>query len=499
MQEEEPHEIAPAFEHGYNQRGKIVLTIENFPEFSELADNNVRTSDPISVCGFLWRIRARIVQQFNAMDNHVNWLALFLECTHENVMLMDWARSVTFNFKVHSQFGEDVGPTRSLHSVFTPRRNALGITGFIECKELLNENYGFISNGTVQIEASIITNMPIGFKFGTESSSTVFKWPIFDFNTVATREDSQNRLESDDFLIGDCNKRFSLRFDPTNFYDDESKDYSSIWMCAKGLEEDESVVVRYNLWIENKVGEKIFDTLFATQTCEFDSSGSSYGNSKFVRSYNLYLPGSDFAKDDFIFICCEARVLPSPDFECALSETEMKLLTLRNQGFAGFCTIKVEEQAFEVDKCLLMSQSPAFESMFSTDTIESRTSAVNIKGVAPSTIQAFIEYMTNGTVGNFEGIIRPLFLFADRYCIEHLKIKCAEFFLRRINKGNSLKMLIFSFICGDYEFKQCVKGHFICYYLNSDFKEVFQSTEWQQLMEQDEELANEIMDACKKD
>jgi len=488
MQEEEPHDsIVPVLDHGYNQRGTIIFSMRNFREFANGHTDMIYKSDSVSIGGFSWKLAARILPQ-----DGIQWLSLFLFCNPEgDLAKKDWSLKTACNFTIHSRLG-DVGPLRSFYHNFSPGRIYRGTHTFIECQNLFEEVYGYITDDTVKIEAHVITNMPAGFCFETTNSMTIFKWPIFDFKTVATREDPNNTLNSNYFMLG--HHRIHLRFDPTNINDNESKDFCSLWLFAENRL-DKPLALNFKLWIENNDGKKCLDESSEFQTHVFNQERNHSGNSQFVHREKLYVPERKFMKNDFIFICCKARVVPAPNFDHILhlseQEVQNKLSTL--QGISGPCIIEVEGQGFTVEKSLLMAQSPVFESMFTSITTESQTNTVKIKDVASSTIQAFIEYMKGEAIGNFEKLSRPLFVFADRYFIDYLKIKCADFILQNVTKKNVIGLLFFAFTFGDQEFRRVVKEHFIRYYLDNNSKDAFESAEWKQVAKQNELLINEIM------
>jgi hypothetical protein len=89
---------------------------------------------------------------------------------------------------------------------------------------------------------------------------TVFKWKLSNFSTVAAQDDPDKRLYSDDFQLDSSDIKCCLEFEPTNRHKDGDKNYSSFYLGVKDFADRSSIKLRFNLWIENELGEKIRET-----------------------------------------------------------------------------------------------------------------------------------------------------------------------------------------------------------------------------------------------
>jgi len=248
--------ISPAkFDRGYTQKRTITLKLGNFRKFVNGPHNVIRKSAPVLIGEFSWKLIAKILQQ-----DGIQWLTLFLSCRAiGDSAKTDWSLVTECNIKTLSQRG-DINTAQMFYHSFSQKGRLSKGYCIMQCEKLLDKSNGYIQNDAIDIEAWVTINFPVGFKFWTMDSTTIFKWPIFNFKTAATRLDPNNLLSSNDFSIG--KRKFVLQFDPTNIAMNESRDYCSLWLIARDLGVNESIGVRYKLWIENTDGEKIVDNVF---------------------------------------------------------------------------------------------------------------------------------------------------------------------------------------------------------------------------------------------
>jgi hypothetical protein len=91
--------------------------------------------------------------------------------------------------------------------------------------------------------------------------TTVVKWEVSNFSTVATRDDPKKELNSYDFQLDSSAIKCYLSFDPTNRHKDGDKNYSSLYLHVKDFADQSFIKLRYRLWIENQLGEKAAEHL----------------------------------------------------------------------------------------------------------------------------------------------------------------------------------------------------------------------------------------------
>jgi hypothetical protein len=87
--------------------------------------------------------------------------------------------------------------------------------------------------------------------------TTLIKWKVANFSTVAASDDSDKFLSSDFFKLDSSEIKCYLRFDPTNNHDSGDRHYSSIYLYVSDLNGNSGVKLHIKFWIENELGDKI--------------------------------------------------------------------------------------------------------------------------------------------------------------------------------------------------------------------------------------------------
>jgi hypothetical protein len=90
--------------------------------------------------------------------------------------------------------------------------------------------------------------------------TTLIKWQLANFSTVAARDHPQNRVKSDVFQLDSSAIKCYLEFQPTNL-NGTDRNYSSIYLRIKDFAGQSTIKLRFGLWIENELGEKISERL----------------------------------------------------------------------------------------------------------------------------------------------------------------------------------------------------------------------------------------------
>jgi hypothetical protein len=87
--------------------------------------------------------------------------------------------------------------------------------------------------------------------------TTIVKWKLANFSTVASRDDPNKALLSDYFQLDSSDIKCRLQFEPTNTHDNGDKNYSSVYLHVT----DSNIKLRLKFWIENELGDKTPDAL----------------------------------------------------------------------------------------------------------------------------------------------------------------------------------------------------------------------------------------------
>jgi hypothetical protein len=89
--------------------------------------------------------------------------------------------------------------------------------------------------------------------------TTVTKWKISNFSTVAARNTPKEKLNSDVFQLDSSDIKCCLTFRPTSS-DAKDKNYSALYLGVKDFADEPSIKLCYRFWIENQLGDKIRET-----------------------------------------------------------------------------------------------------------------------------------------------------------------------------------------------------------------------------------------------
>lgn len=93
---------------------------------------------------------------------------------------------------------------------------------------------------------------------------------------------------------------------------------------------------------------------------------------------------------------------------------------------------------------LLASASPVLTTMFESKFKEGQTKSVEIKDTTAAVLKEMLKFIYTGSAPNLEKpeMTKPLFLAADKYQIEALKIQCEECLSSSLKIGNVVGYLV---------------------------------------------------------
>jgi len=329
-------------------------------------------------------------------------------------------------------------------------------------------------------------------------STSIFKWPISNFSTTASRDDPTRILDSEEFSFRNDKIKFILRFEPTCNKEGGKKKYCTLYLILKDLGGENSVKIRFKLWVENECGQSLGGHADSEFNNTFDTVDSGFGYDKFIKYRQLYDQPNDFVTNDVVIFCCEMRSTsrPSPK-EIEFTEevplhgvVREKLWELYNSGFTGLCTIRVEDQECDVPAALLMLVSPVFREMLQPK--PGGTKKIRIKA-SPIVVCAFIRYLIVGNIEKSCQLARDLLVLAEKYQVEELKNVCMKELTDPMNQGNLLDRLIFAYQNDNDELKEVVLDYLSGYPPNKHFREVTKSAEWQKFAEENKKLSKLII------
>lgn len=148
-------------------------------------------------------------------------------------------------------------------------------------------------------------------------------------------------------------------------------------------------------------------------------------------------------------------------------------------------------------KCILAARSPVFKAMFNYRLKENLTNRVIIDDFRADVVKAMLKYIYTAFLP--DDVLRPvavdLYIAAEKYFIESLKIKCREFLVEHLSLDNVVQAYILAELYEDSMLrKQALK------YINENIDKVTQNNDWKEFMAVYPQLFSQaFIRICKKD
>ena len=131
------------------------------------------------------------------------------------------------------------------------------------------------------------------------------------------------------------------------------------------------------------------------------------------------------------------------DFKSASSDISkseyLKNLFLDDQ-FSDVNLVTPDGKELKAHKNILASASSAFAAMFKHDMVEKNSNIVKIADFEYDVIKEMLRFIYMGEVENIKSISIELFLAADKYDIQSLRNKCANYIANNITVDNAIKI-----------------------------------------------------------
>jgi hypothetical protein len=161
---------------------------------------------------------------------------------------------------------------------------------------------------------------------------------------------------------------------------------------------------------------------------------------------------------------------------------------------------KEEEEEFiefRAHKCILAARSPVFKAMFNYRLKENLTNRVVIEDCRPEVVKAMLKYIYTAYLpdDHMRHIAVDLYIAAEKYFIESLKIKCREYLVEHLGVDSAVCTFILAELYNDSMLrKQALK------FINENIDKVTQNTDWNEFMSvYPQFFTNALIRICKKD
>ncbi|KAI6185103.1 hypothetical protein M3Y97_00668800 [Aphelenchoides bicaudatus] len=245
---------------------------------------------------------------------------------------LDNEESVNLNLKVwlENNSGHQLAK-QELQRSFNKQSNNWECAQFVHHDEVYDNKNDFIKNDFLFVCCEVEYLVP--------KPEILFKWPIKNVSNVVNLD---SQLESKQFRIPSIKSTFNLLFHPVN-KNDVFKNYSSLCLRVNDLKTAATIYCKF--WIENNRGERMEQT---AEMFLFGAPTDYVCFPEFVRQDKLHLNNNNFIKDDFVFMCCELKVLLSEKEQCETDLFKDKGSFKKKTVMTSYYIVPIEDNMFTV-------------------------------------------------------------------------------------------------------------------------------------------------------
>ncbi len=135
---------------------------------------------------------------------------------------------------------------------------------------------------------------------------------------------------------------------------------------------------------------------------------------------------------------------PSNDATNCLNELSTQLEELFKSMPLSDVNFKVRDREFPAHKLILAARSEVFASMFQHPTKENLTNQIKIEDIEPDVFQELLRFIYTGRVSTatMETMAASLFIAADKYLLDQLKMTCQNHLLHHMSPENCVVLLL---------------------------------------------------------
>ncbi|XP_065204216.1 speckle-type POZ protein-like isoform X2 [Planococcus citri] len=235
----------------------------------------------------------------------------------------------------------------------------------------------------------------------------------------------------------------------------EAEDYFGLFLNLhrKEIIHNVEIFVNMTMCIRDAEGN---EALVRQTQAEFTVDNDRHGFPNFVSKKALFDPDTNnkLLFQDKLTVSCQLKfanmknnnyfTLRAPEVKVTVSDNALKGLErlLHNQIFVDV-TFVVDGKNFGAHKNILASRSPVFEAMFKHDMQENRLNQVNISDIRSEVFEEFLLFMYTDKTPNSK-LVTDLFVVADKYQVESLRVVCEEIILTELSAVNAIDLLLFA-------------------------------------------------------
>lgn len=107
-------------------------------------------------------------------------------------------------------------------------------------------------------------------------------------------------------------------------------------------------------------------------------------------------------------------------------------------------TFNIDGREFPAHKLILAARSEVFAAMFQHPTKENLTNRITIEDVEPEVFHELLRFVYTGRVSSdkMESLAAGLFIAADKYLLDDLKLECENYLLHNMSPDNCVVLLL---------------------------------------------------------
>jgi speckle-type POZ protein len=275
---------------------------------------------------------------------------------------------------------------------------------------------------------------------GTDSGYHLFV--VKDYSRTVQEIPNGELISSGAFMVG--GHQWCIYYSP-NGYDPFPTGFISFYL---GLDVDddemeEAVEAKFEFSFVDEVEYQKPMYIRATKTCSFSSNIDVLGSSQFIKRGAL--ERSAHLKDDCFTIRCDIMVCKDPntgDTVGTLSDVHQHFDHLLQNKVGADVTFEVSGETFAAHRCVLAARSKVFMAQLFGPMAENKTSSViQIKDMKAKVFAGLLSFIYTDSLPDVKGghdekkeeevefvmWLQDLFVAADRYDLQRLKLLCEEF------------------------------------------------------------------------
>jgi speckle-type POZ protein len=266
---------------------------------------------------------------------------------------------------------------------------------------------------------------------------------VKDYSLTVQEIPNGETIRSGPFMVG--GHEWCIHYCP-NGYEQSSIDYISFFICLYDVDTKEVEKVHTEFSFVDQVECQKSMCIRADEPCTF-TKFYGWGSDKFMKRDAL--ERSTHLKDDCFTIRCDVMVCKDPntwDIGCTMSDIGQHLDYLLQNKVGADVTFEVSGETFSAHRCVLAARSTVFRAQLFGPMKEGTTaSVIQIKDMEAKVFKTLLNFIYTGSCLDMEEDtsqvveegkeeeaveyvmwLHNLFVAADRYDLQRLKLLCEE-------------------------------------------------------------------------